>query len=101
MPVDKQVLIRYQVLNNCFRNPFREYTIDDLVDECNKALCRKDKQESADYAVITINVKINKELESQLLSFGEDLEVLAPTDFRNHIAEKTKLMNQKYSDGRN
>jgi predicted DNA-binding transcriptional regulator YafY len=43
-------------------------------------------------------VKINKELESQLLSFGEDLEVLAPADFRNHIAEKTKLMNQKYSD---
>lgn len=40
MPVDKQVLLRYQVLNKCFRNRYREYTIDDLVDECNKALCR-------------------------------------------------------------
>ena len=28
MPVDKQVLLRYQVLNKCFRNRYREYTID-------------------------------------------------------------------------
>ena len=43
MPVDKQVMLRYQVLNKCFRNRYREYTIDDLVDECNKALRRMDK----------------------------------------------------------
>ena len=43
MPVDKQVLLRYQVLNKCFRNRYRDYTIDDLVDECNKALRRIDK----------------------------------------------------------
>lgn len=43
MPVDKQVLLRYQVLNRCLRNKYREYTIDDLVDECNKALRRMDK----------------------------------------------------------
>ena len=43
MPVDKQVLLRYQVLNKCFRNRYREYTIDDLVDECNKALRKIDK----------------------------------------------------------
>ena len=43
MPVDKQVLLRYQVLNKCFRNRYREYAINDLVDECNKALRRIDK----------------------------------------------------------
>lgn len=43
MPVDKQVIIRYQALNRCFRNPYREFTIDDLVEECNKALRRADK----------------------------------------------------------
>ncbi len=43
MPVDKQVLLRYQVLNKCFRNRYREYTINDLVDECNKALHRMNK----------------------------------------------------------
>ena len=41
MPVDKQVLLRYQVLNECFRNRYREYTIDDLVDECSKAMREK------------------------------------------------------------
>ena len=41
MPVDKQVLLRYQVLNECFRNKYREYTIDDLVDECSKAMREK------------------------------------------------------------
>lgn len=45
MPVDKQVLLRYKVLNRCFRNPYREYTIDNLVSECNKALCKADKPE--------------------------------------------------------
>ena len=43
MPVDKQVLERYKVLNRCFRNRYKGYTIDDLVDECNKALRRLDK----------------------------------------------------------
>ena len=41
MPVDKQVLLRYQVLNDCFRNPYREYDIDDLVDACSDAMRRK------------------------------------------------------------
>lgn len=45
MPVDKQVLLRYKVLNRCFRNRYREYTIDDLVDACNEALRKADKQD--------------------------------------------------------
>ena len=45
MPVDKQVLLRYQVLNRCFRDPYGEYTIEDLVEKCNKALRKADKQD--------------------------------------------------------
>ena len=45
MPVDKQVLSRYLVLNKCFRNRYRDYPIDDIVDECNKALRRIDEPE--------------------------------------------------------
>ena len=45
MPVDKQVLLRYQVLNKCFRNQFREYTLGDLVEECNKVLREQDRPE--------------------------------------------------------
>ncbi|MBR0264999.1 MAG: WYL domain-containing protein [Prevotella sp.] len=204
MPVDKQVLLRYQVLNKCFRNRYREYTIDDLVDECNKALRRMDKpdvskrtiqndinileadygimldeklkqgkkrlyryvntnysiplfrindeerhklqdairvleyfddvigvtvpendsedvviriskprfefirtkplhlsqrivEENDNFAVVTINVKLNKELEALVLSYGSDMEVLSPDSFRARIADKIKILNQQYT----
>ncbi|MBQ9678467.1 MAG: WYL domain-containing protein [Prevotella sp.] len=42
MPVDRQVLLRYQVLNKCFRNRYKEFTIDDLVNVCNVALVKAD-----------------------------------------------------------
>lgn len=45
MPVDKQVRLRHQVLNKCFRDLYKNYTIDDLVEACNVALRRADKPE--------------------------------------------------------
>lgn len=42
MPVDRQVHLRYQVLNKCFRDLYKDYTIDDLVDACNAALRKAD-----------------------------------------------------------
>ena len=66
MPVDKQVMLRYQVLNKCFRNRYREYTIDDLVDECNKALRRMDK---SDVSKRTIQNDINISIEALLSLF--------------------------------
>ena len=52
MPVDKHVDLRYKVLNDCFRNRFREYTIDDLVEECNKEVQRVyDKQEVSERTI--------------------------------------------------
>ena len=44
MPVDKQVQLRYEVLNKCFRDLYRDYTIDDLVDACNKAMLMSSKR---------------------------------------------------------
>jgi hypothetical protein len=38
MPATKNALIRYKVLDNCFRNPGRRYFIADLIDECAKVL---------------------------------------------------------------
>lgn len=38
MSINKNALIRYQVLDRCFRNTGRAYFIDDLLEECNKAL---------------------------------------------------------------
>ncbi|MBR7024160.1 MAG: WYL domain-containing protein [Bacteroidales bacterium] len=44
MPVDRQVLIRYRVLNRCFRNAHREYDIAALLDSVNRELEKYDCQ---------------------------------------------------------
>lgn len=38
MPVNKNALIRYKTIDNCLRNPYRRWTIEDLVDACADAL---------------------------------------------------------------
>ncbi len=38
MAIIKNALIRYKILDKCFRNQGRKYYIDDLISECNKAL---------------------------------------------------------------
>ena len=45
---------------------------------------------------ITLQVKPNRELEQQILSFGPDVEVLSPESFRNQIGEKIKENFNKY-----
>jgi predicted DNA-binding transcriptional regulator YafY len=42
MSINKNALMRYKVLDNCFRNPGRRYFIYDLIDECNKVLASLD-----------------------------------------------------------
>ena len=38
MPANKNALIRYKTIDNCLRNKYRHWTIDDLVDACSDAL---------------------------------------------------------------
>lgn len=38
MSINKNALIRYQVLDRCFRNTGRMYFLEDLLEECNRAL---------------------------------------------------------------
>ena len=54
-------------------------------------------EENEYFAVVTINVKINKELEALVLSLGGDMEVISPDSFRTRIAQKIQSMNQKYN----
>lgn len=39
MSTNKHAIIRYQTLDKCFRNVGRNYSIEDLVNECNKSIC--------------------------------------------------------------
>ena len=38
MPANKNALIRYKTIDNCLRNPYRRWTLDDLVEACSDAL---------------------------------------------------------------
>jgi predicted DNA-binding transcriptional regulator YafY len=38
MATNKNALIRYKVLDSCFRNPGKRYFINDLIEECEKVL---------------------------------------------------------------
>ena len=44
MATTKNALIRYKVLDNCFRNPGRRYFIDGLIAECDKVLLEIDPE---------------------------------------------------------
>lgn len=38
MPANKNALIRYKTIDNCLRNKYRRWTLEDLVDACSDAL---------------------------------------------------------------
>jgi len=42
MATTKNALIRYKILDNCFRNTGKQYFIEDLIDECNNVLSEID-----------------------------------------------------------
>jgi len=38
MPVNRNALIRYKTIDNCLRNRFRKWTLNDLIESCSEAL---------------------------------------------------------------
>jgi predicted DNA-binding transcriptional regulator YafY len=38
MPVNRNALIRYKTIDNCLRNKYRQWTLNDLVEACSEAL---------------------------------------------------------------
>ena len=52
----------------------------------------KDRKE----CVVEVEIVINKDFESLVFSFGNNVEVLSPEWFREQIANKIKLLSEKY-----
>lgn len=104
MPVDKQVMLRYQVLNKCFRNRYREYTIDDLVDECNKALRKADKPDVSKRTILRLPTGIfyAQGVKANVLFFkkGEPTKDVWYYDYRTGIKHTlaTKPMMRHHLD---
>lgn len=38
MPVNRNALIRYKTIDNCLRNKYRQWTLEDLIEACSEAL---------------------------------------------------------------
>ncbi|AZA55585.1 helix-turn-helix transcriptional regulator [Chryseobacterium sp. G0201] len=46
MSSNKNALIRYKTLDKCLKNKYKQYTLDDLIDECSEALFEFEGKES-------------------------------------------------------
>ena len=57
---------------------------------------QKVKKTENDSVIIQLVVKINYELESLLLSFGENIEIISPPAFRTKLMSRISAMNKKY-----
>ncbi len=57
---------------------------------------QKIKQRTTDFTLLSLDIIPNYELIALLLSYGDGIEVVEPTDFRKTIAEKVKSMYKKY-----
>lgn len=62
----------------------------------SKPLHGSQKVKDKEQGIIEITVIPNKELELQIFSFGNQVEVLAPESLRSKFAEMTKSMAEKY-----
>ena len=51
---------------------------------------------NAEEGMLSIDVRVNRELEQNIFSFGQQVEVLSPEWFRNQIAEKYKEIVKIY-----
>ena len=51
---------------------------------------------NADDGILSIDVRVNRELEQNIFSFGQQVEVLSPEWFRNQIKEKYKELANIY-----
>ena len=52
---------------------------------------------NAEEGILSIDVRVNRELEQNIFSFGQQVEVLSPEWFRNQIVEKYKEIVKIYS----
>ena len=86
MPTNKNALIRYKTIDNCLRNPYRKWTLDDLVDACCDALY--------EYEGITKGVSVRtvqgdiQMMRSEKLGYNAPIEVYENKYYRYSKREK-------------
>lgn len=76
MPANKNALIRYKTIDNCLRNPYRRWTLEDLVDACSDALY--------EYEGITKGVSVRTVQSDIQMMRSEKLGYNAPIEVYEH-----------------
>ena len=112
MPLDRNKLLRYQVLNTCFQDTSRQYRIGDLVDCCNRELRRYDLREVSRRTVQNdlqtlqaepYNVEFDPVLKKDKFyrysdtSYSLELLKLAAPD-RDALTRTIDVLRERYSD---
>lgn len=95
MPGNKP-FTRHLTILRCLRDTSRCYTWSMLRRECEYATGGPISKSTLDH-VVRLHLIVNRELVQLLLSFGPDVEVLAPQTLRDTLAEKTHRANEIYS----
>ena len=113
MPVDRQVLIRYRVLNRCFRNVHREYDIAALLDAVNQELEKHDCQPVSERTLRSdiqrlqetpYNIELDESLKSgkrRLYRYADvsfSLPMVTLDDEEKEMLKKTIGMLSQYDD---
>jgi hypothetical protein len=96
MPINKNALIRYKVLDNCFRNRQRKWTLDLLVDKVSDALYEYEGiSKGASVRTIQYDIQICETCFTEVLDFIKDKrrKVLEPFNFPH---EKDPLEGRCY-----
>lgn len=112
MPLDRNKMLRYQVLNACFQDTSRRYRMEDLVDCCNRTLRRYDlnlvSKRTIQLDVQTLqaepyNVEFDPVLKKDKFyrysdtSYSLELLKLAAPD-RDALTRTIDVLRQRYSD---
>lgn len=73
MASNKNALIRYKTLDKCFKNQFKNYTLEDLIEECSEALFEFEGKESfVSKRTIQLDIQL---MRSDKLGFEAPIEV--------------------------
>lgn len=74
MPDNRNALIRYRTLDNCLRNRYRQWTLEDLMEACSEALY---KYEGIDKGVSRRTVQMDLQMmRSDKLGYNAPIVVI-------------------------
>lgn len=57
---------------------------------------QKIKEQNNEFSIVELELITNYELESLILSFGENIEIMVPKSFRERFKKRIKTLNSKY-----